>query len=223
MASSPVLYSPPHKKRTPELVQDILKHISEGESVASLWVGDSEKYPHPTTWSVWVRDDPQLSLASARARQQGADFHAVAAHQAFHTKPEMIISDKGNRMDGAHVTWLKNQGDFHMKRAAQLDQNQYGEKTLLAGHDGGEIKSNVALSMPQIMEEMRQAKKRAKQLEEGGAVIEATPESVHSDRALLKQQEASVPVHHNAPLLAPRTVEHGARAAEPGDPGMEFV
>jgi len=203
MASKAIDFAPSKyaAKRSPELIAEMLLRISEGQTVAAMWSGDPTKFPHPSAWSNWCGDDAALSLAAARARQQGADFHAAVAETIINTEPEVVSTKEGARRDSAHVTWLKNRTDFHMKRAAQLDQGQYGDKQLLAGHDGGAIKTETLAALPNLVERMRNARKA------GGPASEVTIE-----------QPAAVTHVDPSPVG-----QDGPHSPEPGDPGMEFV
>ena len=194
---APSKYAP---KYSPELVAEMLLRISEGQTVVGMWREDRDKFPHPVTWDDWCGNDAALALAGARAKKHAAEHHITLAEEIISTKPELALTKDGSRWDSASVTWLKNRTDFHLKRAAQIDPAQYGDKQLHAGHDGGSIKTETVAALPSIMERLRSVRKA------GGTAAEAIidqPAVAHADPS---------PKGHDGP-----------KPLEPGDPGMEFV
>ena len=156
-------------KRTPELATEILMRVANGEAYASIWRSDHDKFPHPVNWSYWLTADAELSLAWAQAKNIQADTFVHDAMVIADTEPDRIVSDNGSRYDNAHVTWLKNRADIRMKRAAQINPIAYGDKQLHAGHDGGALKTEVALSLPQLAERLRLAARPSDSTIEGKA------------------------------------------------------
>jgi len=199
MASKAIDFAP-RMKRTPELVAEMLQAISEGQTVSGMWRSDPVKFPHPTAWSNWCDGDPALNLAAARAKRHAAEYHVTLAQEIINTKPELALTKDGSRWDSASVTWLKNRTDFHMKRAAQIDPAQYGDKQLLAGHDGGSIKTETVAALPTLMERLRSVRKAGG---DASAAVIDQPAVTHADPP---------PMGHDGP-----------KPLEPGDPGMEFV
>lgn len=63
-------------KYSPELVEEIFARLRLGEPLAEICRSD-ERFPHPSTMRDWADKDPAVSLALARAREDGED--AIAA------------------------------------------------------------------------------------------------------------------------------------------------
>jgi hypothetical protein len=199
-------------KRSLEVENEILMRLSEGEALWAIYRSDREKFPHPNIWCEWLLADSELKLAHDVARQHAADVYVSDAMDVLDAEPERIMryTEDGTaiptRIDPASVVLAKHRSDVRMKRAAQINPAVYGDKTLHAGHDGKEIKTEVAMSITQTLAQLREAKRLG--TEASSAIVEARrPEP--SDKALLAKADertASTP-----------------KPLEPGDPGMEFV
>lgn len=199
----------PVSKRTPELETEILMRVAEGQSLWAIYRSDRAKFPHPVNWSNWLDTDSSLQLAHATVREHAADLHVSDAMDILDADPPRVLSyDKdGNvstlRIDAAGVALAKHRSDLRMKRAAQINPAVYGDKTLHAGHDGKEIKTEVAMSIGQTLAQLREAKRAGN--DASSTIVEARkPEP--SSKALLAKAD-----------------QRPAQGPEPGDPGMEFV
>lgn len=144
-------------KRTPEVVEEILQRLSDGEPLAVICRSD-KKFPHPTIWLDWVRSDEELAIAYAHARDVGADAIAEQALEIIDAAPERVIEydDQGNtksgRIDSAAVAWARNRADLRLKLLAKWNPKKYGDKqtTELTGADGGAVQVEGGLSPEQL-------------------------------------------------------------------------
>ena len=148
-------------KRKPEVVEEILHRLSNGEPLAAICRSD-EKFPHPTAWLDWIRADEDLAIAYAHARDVGADAIAEDALSIIDAEPERVIEldDEGkqsrSRIDSAAVTWARNRADLRLKLLAKWNPGRYGDKqTVDVGNKPGEtLKAEVSLVSPELMSEL---------------------------------------------------------------------
>lgn len=140
-------------KRTPEVVEEILQRLSDGEPLAVICRSD-KKFPHPNVWLRWVDDDEELSIAYARARDVGADAIAVQALEILDAEPERVIEydDQGNtkagRIDSAAVAWARNRAEIRLKLLAKWNPKKYGDRS--AHELSGSVKAEGSLAPEQL-------------------------------------------------------------------------
>lgn len=155
-------------KKKPELIEEVLSRIAQGETLAAL---GRELNFHPQSWWRWVAEDEELALAYAQARDVGADVIADQALAIIDAEPERIVQvdDEGNktstRIDSAAVAWAKNRAEMRLKLLAKWNPKKYGDKqTVDVGNKDGEtlkVDSNIdtaALTL-QLAEALRKAEK----------------------------------------------------------------
>lgn len=145
MATQPSPYAP---KYTPELAADIVERISRGENLRAI-TRDSD-----VTWVSfyrWLRNDPQLQADYEEARILGAHAIAHDALALLEQQPERV--DK--RIDPGFVQWQRLKIEGTLKILAKWFPQHYGDKLLHAGHDGGAIKSETALSVKELAAQLR--------------------------------------------------------------------
>ena len=148
-------------KRTPEVVEEILQRLSDGEPLAVICRSD-DKFPHPTAWLDWIRADESLAIAYAHARDVGADAIATQALEILDAEPERVveIDADGNktvgRIDSAGVAWAKNRAEIRLKLLAKWNPKKYGDKqTLDVGNKEGEtLKTEVTVAPPELIQEL---------------------------------------------------------------------
>ena len=148
-------------KKTPEVIEEVLKRLSDGEPLTVICRSDA-KFPHPTTWLDWVGEDEALAIAYARARDAGSDAIAEHALEIIDAEPERVIEfdengkPSGKRIDSAAVAWAKNRAEMRLKLLAKWNPKKYGDKqTLDLGNKEGEtLKTEVTLVPPEIMQEL---------------------------------------------------------------------
>ena len=104
--------------RTPEMVDEILKRIAEGETLASICREDG--MPERTVFYDWVKDDSDLSQRFARARESGFDAIADDTVRIVDNTEE----DPASR---------RVRADTRLKLLAKWAPRKYGERLELAG------------------------------------------------------------------------------------------
>ena len=129
-------------KKTPELIEAVLSRIAQGETLAAL---GRELGFHPTSWSQWVREDEDLAIAYAQARDVGADVIAEDVLRIIDEEPERVvqIDEDGkkstSRIDSAAVAWAKNRAEVRLKLLAKWAPKKYGDKQQVeVGNKDGE-------------------------------------------------------------------------------------
>ncbi len=124
-------------KKTPEVIDEILRRLSDGEPLAVICRSD-EKFPHPVVWGRWVDADPELAIAYARARDVGADAIATQA---------LTLAD-GVAVHGESIQKAKLQIETRLKLLAKWNPKKYGDKSAVdIGNKEGEklqVESTVA-------------------------------------------------------------------------------
>ena len=120
------------KKKTPELIEQVLSRIAQGETLAAL---GRELDFHPSAWRQWMTDDEALSVAYERARDTGADALAEQALALIDQEPARVEG----RIDPGHVAWRRAQVDTRLKLLACWAPKKYGTKaTVDVGNKDGE-------------------------------------------------------------------------------------
>lgn len=138
-------------KKKPELIEEVLSRIAQGETLASL---GRELDFHPATWNVWVREDEELAIAYDRAREIGADVIADDVLRIIDAEPERVVEldEEGKattgRIDSAGVAWAKNRAELRLKLLAKWHPKRYGDKqTVDVGNKEGET---LKVETPQV-------------------------------------------------------------------------
>lgn len=131
-----------HPKRTPELVEDVLRRIAEGETLSSICrdVGIT-----PSAWALWLRADSELAQNYQHARDVGADVIADQALAIMEAEPEHVVTvdDTGkkstSRIDAGYVQWQKARVETRLKLLAKWNPKRYGDSsTISVGNKEGE-------------------------------------------------------------------------------------
>ena len=144
-------------KRTPEVVEEILQRLADGEPLAVICRSD-DKFPHPSAWLDWIRADESLAIAYAHARDVGADAIATQALEIIDAEPERVVDvdaegkTSSKRIDSAAVAWAKNRAEMRLKLLAKWNPKKYGDKqtTELTGADGGAVQIEGGLTPDQL-------------------------------------------------------------------------
>lgn len=146
MASQPVERF--QSKYTPELAASIVQRIGRGENLRAIM---REEQMDWSTFYRWLRNDPQLQADYDEARILGAHAIAHDALALLEQQPERV--DK--RIDPGFVQWQRLKLEGTLKILAKWFPQHYGDKLLHAGHDGGAIKSETALSVKELAQQLR--------------------------------------------------------------------
>ncbi len=130
---------------TPEIVEEILKRVSDGEPLAQ--VCRDEHMPHRDTFYDWLKADDELSRRFARARDLGFDMIALDALRIADTTCEGVEteeSENGVKVKRSDMLGhRKLQVETRLKLLAKWDPKRYGERVAHdhGGQDGNPIKT----------------------------------------------------------------------------------
>lgn len=153
-------------KKTPEVIEEVLARLAQGEMLMPILASD-ERFPHRTTWDDWVAADEALRLAYARAREEGYDRIALDALAiADNANADAYVAyDKDGKpyakIDGEVVARSKLRFEARLKLLAKWNPQKYGDSsTLNIGNKDGEpfkvasaIKADAALHVAALMRE----------------------------------------------------------------------
>ena len=153
-------------KKTPEVVEEVLARLAQGEMLAPILKSD-KKFPHWTAWDSWVRADEALALAYRRAREEGYDCiarEALAIADNANADACIAVDAHGKpyaKLDGEMVARSRLRVDTRLKLLAKWNPSKYGEQsTLNIGNKDGEvfkvasaIKADAALHIAALMRE----------------------------------------------------------------------
>lgn len=131
--------------RTPEMVDEIIARVSDGEPLAQVCRDDG--MPHRDTFYDWAASDEELSRRFARARELGFDMIAIEALRIADTTVEGVttkITDKGieeTRED--MLGHRKLQVETRLKLLAKWDPKRYGDRQAIdhGGQEGNPVRT----------------------------------------------------------------------------------
>jgi hypothetical protein len=113
-------------KKNPELIEEVLSRIAQGETLAAL---GRELDFHPTAWGQWMRADEALAIAYADARDTGHDVIADDVLQIIDSVPAQ----------GEEIQRAKLRAEYRLKLLAKWNPKKYGDKqTVDVGNKDGE-------------------------------------------------------------------------------------
>lgn len=137
-------------KITPQVIEEVLSRIAQGETLAAL---GRELGFHPTAWASRVREDEGLRIAYAQARDTGQDVIA----------DDIIAIVDSVPANSEEIQRAKLRADMRLKLLAKWNPKRYGDRqTVDVGNKEGEtlkVDSNVdtvALTL-QLAEALRTA------------------------------------------------------------------
>lgn len=127
-------------KRTPEVVDEILARMSEGEPLRQILRSDKERFPSHTIWGKWCRNDPDLLKRHQEARDAGFDAIAEDCLRIADTTTEGVEvtkDEKGGVTEkrGDMLGHRKLQIETRLKLLAKWDPRRYGDKLAIGGAD----------------------------------------------------------------------------------------
>lgn len=114
-------------KRTPAVVEEILRRLTQGETLAAI-CRSNEKLPVPMTWFNWCAADEDLSLAYARARDAGESVIAEQCKEIAASEPKTYATEHGLRVDPGDVAHKKLMIETNLKLLAIWNPKKYGAK-----------------------------------------------------------------------------------------------
>jgi len=128
-------------KRSPEVIQRIIEGLSKGTPLTVICREDG--MPHDSTVRDWMAEDPEFSLAIARAREAGFDQIALDALAiADNSTQDTILTDKGGEIPNSEwISRSRLRVDTRLKLLAKWDPKRYGERIAqeITGADGGPL------------------------------------------------------------------------------------
>ena len=120
-----------HTTRTPEIVQAVLDGMAEeGLSLRKSCLDVGVK---PSTFLLWVSEDPAIAEQYVRAREAMADVRLDLALDIVHAAPEMIDTPSGPKIDPAFVAWQRLRYDAEKWHMSKLAPKKYGDKLEISG------------------------------------------------------------------------------------------
>lgn len=120
--------------RTPELIDEIMLRISDGEPLRQIC--RDEHMPHWTNFYEWLDGDEDLRLRFGRAREKGEEAMAAECLDiADNSSQDMIETEYGPRLNTEHVQRSKLRIETRLKLLAKWNPKKWGEKVDL-NHGG---------------------------------------------------------------------------------------
>lgn len=114
-------------KKTDKVCEEILLRLSNGEPLAAICRSD-DKFPHPSVWLDWTKQDEALGFAYARAREVGEDVIAEDALLLIDSEPSTYQTEHGIRIDPASVAHNKNRAEMRLKLLAKWNPKRWGDR-----------------------------------------------------------------------------------------------
>lgn len=145
-------------KLTPAVLKRIVDGLSQGTPLTVICSG--KDMPHDNTVRDWMEADPTVSVAIARARNQGFDKIALDALRIADTPiigEEITESEDGMQVKRSDMLGhRKLQIETRLKLLAKWDPKRYGERMAqeISGPNGGPVTVAPAL---QLTDEQEQA------------------------------------------------------------------
>lgn len=141
----------PNVVATRDMLEDIIQRVEQGETLRSIMLATGTRY---RTVQDQLARDPDLWERFEQARIAGG--HAIADEAlAIVEEPPPKVDGK---IDPGHVQWARLRADTRLKLLAKWFPQQYGDKTLLAGHDGGALKIDQRHSVKELVAQLHQMK-----------------------------------------------------------------
>ena len=135
--------------RTPEIVEDVLHRLGEGQPLAQICRTDG--YPHPNVWRDWCDADETLAFAYARAREIGFDAIALEALAiADETSNDTIATEHGDKPNSEWISRSRLRVDTRLKLLAKWDPKRYGDRTLIGSDPDNPLPANLPVTFGRV-------------------------------------------------------------------------
>lgn len=122
--------------RTPEMVDEILRRVAEGEFLATVCREDG--MPHPSTFRDWVNAYEELSRRFAHAREDGEEAILAGTLAIADERDGKAIMADGQEVavvfDSTAIQRNKLRVDTRLKALAKFNPKRWGDKLELAGN-----------------------------------------------------------------------------------------
>lgn len=140
-------------KRTPEIADEIVRRISEGEPLRQIC--RDEHIPNWQRVYEWLDEDEEFAGRIARARDLGFDAIAADSLAIIDAPPERIVTMQGDersesRIDSAAVQWAKNRAEHRLKLLAKWSPKKYGDRMALTDGDGKALAAPTAINIVSV-------------------------------------------------------------------------
>lgn len=137
--------------KTDAVIRTILDGLSQGKTLVSLC--EEEGMPAPSTFRAWAREDEQLSIDFARAREDGFDVIAESVLEiADDSRNDWMerAAERGDEIalqfNGEHVQRSKLRIETRMKLLAKWDPRRYGERLELDNKHSGNVGFSLTIN-----------------------------------------------------------------------------
>lgn len=129
--------------RTPEIVDEVLARLSEGEPLRAILRSDPERFPGKSQWYAWMAEDDALKARFEQARLDGADAIAEETLEIVDKVPERTLTENGDKVDPGFVAWQKMRAEQRLKLLAKWFPQRYGDKVAMehTGPGGGPVQT----------------------------------------------------------------------------------
>lgn len=150
-------------KRTPQMVDEILRRLAAGEPLAVIC--RDQGMPHPTTWRDWCHADNSLAIAYAGAREDGED-HLAAQCLEIADNPSPGLKEKldadGKVIEVSKEDMLghrKLQIETRLKLLAKWNPKRWGEKALIGSDPDNPLPAGTAsVDVAELAKQLRKQK-----------------------------------------------------------------
>ncbi|WP_281915982.1 terminase [Caldimonas thermodepolymerans] len=131
------------RERTPELEDEILARLSEGEPLRAILRSDPDRFPSKSVFYAWMAGDDDLKARFEQARLDGADAIAEETLAIVDQVPERILTENGDKVDPGFVAWQKMRAEQRLKLLAKWFPQRYGDKVGVehTGPGGGPVQT----------------------------------------------------------------------------------
>jgi len=129
--------------RTPEIVDEVLARLSEGEPLRAILRSDPERFPGKSQWYAWMEGDDELKARFLKAREEGADAIAEDTLAIVDQVPERTLTENGDKVDPGFVAWQTMRAEQRLKLLAKWFPQRYGDKVGVehTGPGGGPVQT----------------------------------------------------------------------------------
>ena len=91
------------RERTPELEDEILARLSEGEPLRAILRSDPDRFPSKSVFYAWMEGDYDLKARFLKAREDGAYAIAEETLAIDDQVPERTLTENGDKVAMEHT------------------------------------------------------------------------------------------------------------------------
>jgi hypothetical protein len=112
-------------KRSPEIIEEILERVANGELILQMWHAEPERMPSPEVFGQWRRADKAMDAAYIQAQFIASEVIVQQAVDIVDAEPKRVLvrdsegnyTVPGSKYDMASVAWAKNRAEMRMRYA----------------------------------------------------------------------------------------------------------